>query len=280
MKICRGALTLMLLSASAHLMSGCDQDDAAAQKDDPNTHRTRPRASHSSVKSNNRPFTFVRIQYSGPGRTTAGRSRSRWLTDYPSADLNFSARFQEVTGIETDPNGRVMQLTDADLKQYPFIYIAEGGGVGLSADEVSCLREYLLDGGFLMVDDFWGEDEWSHFYAEVKRVFPDREPVELDLDHPIFSSFYTIREKPQVPMIAIGMTSQSTGITWEREDGKTPHYFGLEDDKGRLMAIFCHNTDLADGWEREGENAYYDQEFVFKKAYPMGINIVVYALTQ
>jgi hypothetical protein len=173
-----------------------------------------------------------------------------------------------------------MQLADADLKQYPFIYVAEGGDVGLSADEVSSLREYLLDGGFLMVDDFWGEDEWWHFYSEIKRVFPDREPVELDLDHPIFSSFYTIREKPQVPMIAIGIRSQSTGITWEREDAREPRYLGLEDDKGRLMAIFCHNTDLADGWEREGENAYYDQEFVFKKAYPMGMNIVVYALRQ
>lgn len=79
-------------------------------------------------------------------------------------------------------------------------------------------------------------------------------------------------------MIGIALRNLGTGITWEREDCKEPHYFGLEDDEGRLMAIFCHNTDLADGWEREGEDEYYDREFVFKKAYPMGINIVVYAL--
>ena len=130
-----------------------------------------------------------------------------------------------------------------------------------------------------MVDDFWGEDEWYSLYNEIKRVFPDREPVELGLDHPVFNSFYSIHEKPQVPTIGIALRNQGTGITWEREDGKEPHYLGLEDDEGRLMAIFCHNTDLADGWERESEDEYYDREFVFKQAYPMGINIVVYALT-
>jgi len=201
------------------------------------------------------------------------------LTDYPASDLNFSARFHKVTGLPTDPNGKVIQLTDTDLSQYPFIYIAEGGGIWLSPEEVTRLREYLLGGGFLMVDDFWGEDEWKSFYAQIKRVFPEREPIELSLNHPIFNCFYSIQEKPQVPMIAIGIESQSTGITWEREDAKEAHYFGLEDDKGRLMAIFCHNTDLGDGWEREGENEYYNREFSLKKAFPMGINIVVYALT-
>jgi hypothetical protein len=130
-----------------------------------------------------------------------------------------------------------------------------------------------------MVDDFWGEDEWYNFYHEIKQVFPEREPVELSLNHPVFNCFYNIQEKPQVPMIAIGIKSLSTGITWEREDAKEAHYFGIEDAKGRLMAIFCHNTDLGDGWEREGENEYYYREFSLKKAYPMGINIVIYALT-
>ena len=79
-------------------------------------------------------------------------------------------------------------------------------------------------------------------------------------------------------MIAIALRNQSTGITWEREDAKEPHYRGMYDDQGRLMAIFCHNTHLGDGWEREDEDEYYYKEFSLKKAYPMGINIVVYAL--
>jgi hypothetical protein len=131
-----------------------------------------------------------------------------------------------------------------------------------------------------MFDDFWGENEWKSLAAEMKRVFPEREATELSIDHPIFQAYYDIREKPQVPNVKLGIQSQFTGVTWEREDGKQAHYRGLFDDKGRLMVIFCHNTDLADGWEREGEDAFYFREFSLKKAYPMGINIVVYALTQ
>ena len=218
-------------------------------------------------------FCFVRIKYSGrPGS-------SSWAIDYPDADVNFSARFQKATGLKADAKGRVQQLTEPDLQQYPFIYIAEGGNMELSPEEVVGLRRYLLGGGFLMVDDFWGEREWEGFRAQMKRAFPEREPVDLAIEHPVFHCFYDIREKPQVPNVALGIQSQTTGITWERDDAKEPHYRGLYDDKGRLMAIFCHNTDLGDGWEYEGENEYYFREFSLKKAYPMGINIVVYALT-
>lgn len=169
----------------------------------------------------------MRIKYSGkPGWRTS------WLIDYPESDLNFSARFQEVTGIETDLKGKVLQLTDPDLKQYPFIYTAERGGILFSDEEVLSLRQYLFGGGFLMVDDFWAEHDWDNFYYEIKRVFPKREPVKLALclSHPIFHSFYDIHEKPQVPQISIGIKSQSTGITWEREDAKEPHYRGMFDN--------------------------------------------------
>lgn len=131
-----------------------------------------------------------------------------------------------------------------------------------------------------MVDDFWGENEWKSLEAEMKRVLPDREAVELPIEHPLFHCYYDMQEKPQVPNVMLGIQSQYSGITWERTDAKEVHYRGLEDEKGRLVAIFCHNTDLGDGWEREGENDYYFREFSLKKAYPMGINIVVYALTQ
>jgi Domain of unknown function (DUF4159) len=96
----------------------------------------------------------------------------------------------------------------------------------------------------------------------------------------VFRCFYEIREKPQVPNVALGIRSQFTGVTWEREDAKEAHYRGLFDDSGRLMTIFCHNTDLGDGWERAGESEYYHREFSLKKAYPMGINIAVYALSR
>jgi hypothetical protein len=219
-------------------------------------------------------FTFVRIKYSGANPRYRG-----WHIDYPDADLNFSGRFKEVTGLKTDPKGKVLELTDPALKRYPFIYIS-GEQMGLNDAEAKALRDYLLGGGFLMVDDFWGESEWKSLSEQMKKVFPNREATELAIEHPIFRCFYEIREKPQVPNVALGIQSQFTGVTWEREDAKQAHYRGLVDERGRLMAVFCHNTDLADGWERETDNEYWHREFSMKKAYPMGINIVVYALTQ
>lgn len=130
-----------------------------------------------------------------------------------------------------------------------------------------------------MVDDFWGEDEYANFYGEIKRVFPDKEPQELPLEHPIFHCVYDLKEKPQVPSIHSAMRGRDSGITWERWDAKEPHYKGIVDDKNRLMVIICHNTDLGDGWEREGEDEWYFREFAEKKSYPLGINIVFYAMT-
>ncbi len=219
-------------------------------------------------------FTFVRIRYdSGWGRGWGGGG---WATDFPDSDLNFPYRLQQLTSMRVDPNYKVVELTDPDLFQYPFVYLIEPGRMTLSEPEVRGLRRYLLNGGFMMVDDFWGEDEWGNLHAELKRVFPDREPQELPLEHPIFHCVYDLKEKPQVPSIH---TWLSSGMTYERWDAQSPHYRGLFDDNGRMMAIICHNTDLGDGWEREGENEEYFREFSEKKAYPMGINIVVYAMT-
>ena len=133
-----------------------------------------------------------------------------------------------------------------------------------------------------MVDDFWGEYELDNFLGQMKTRL-SRRPVrakELPLDHPIFQCVYPLKEKPQVP--SIHAWGGPGGPTWEGATAATPqtvHYLGIDDDKGRLMAIICHNTDLGDGWEREGENDEYFQEFSEKKSYPMGINIVTYAMT-
>ncbi len=227
-------------------------------------------------------FTFVRIQYSsgyGGGGYGRGYRGGRWATDYPDSDLNFSFRLQQLTSMEVDPDGLVLVLTDPKLFNYPFIYIVEPGGLVFSEEEVKILRSYLLNGGFLMVDDFWGEDEWYNFYYEIKRVFPDREPVELRLSHPIFHAVFDLKEKPQIPSIGAAIQGRDYGITWERPDAQVPHYKAIYDDKGRMMAIICHNTDLGDGWEREGEDEWYFREFSEKKAYPLGINIVFYAMT-
>jgi len=225
-------------------------------------------------------FTFVRVKYSANSPNSRFRKDNRWATDYPDSDRNFAARFSKITGLESDPDGKVLELTDPELKRYPFLYLVEPGGLHLRPAEVIALRYYLLGGGFLMADDFWGEDEWENLRAEMEQVFPGRPPREIPIDHSLFHCFYNITAKPQIPNVALGTASQYTGITWEREDAREPHYRGIFDDNGRLMAVFCHNTDLGDGWEWEKENDYYFREFSLKKAYPMGINIVVYALTR
>jgi hypothetical protein len=214
-------------------------------------------------------FTFVRIKYASTQRW------NKWATDFPDAELNFSYRLQQLTALETDPYGKILELTDEKLFDYPFIYIIEPGDMELMDTEVLALRKYLLNGGFLMVDDFWGEREWDNFYYEIKKVFPDKEPVELPLEHEIFHCVYDLKQKPQVPSIHAWMS----GYTAERWDAQEPHYRGIFDDKGRMMAIICHNTDLGDGWEREGESPEYFKEMSEKWSYPLGINIVTYAMT-
>jgi Domain of unknown function (DUF4159) len=226
-------------------------------------------------------FTFARIRYSSNGGRRYARNSGAgiWMIDFPDADLNFSWRLSQMTSLNVDPNCRVIDITDAELFDYPFIYIVEPGGLMFLDEEVPILRRYLLNGGFLMVDDFWGEAEWANFAREIKRVFPERDIVDLSMDHPIFHIVFDIKETLQIPNVDLGTRSQYTGITWERPDAKEVHYRAIFDEKGRMMVMICHNTDLGDGWEREGENEYYFHEFSEKRAYPLGINIVFYAMT-
>ena len=225
-------------------------------------------------------FTFCRVQYSSSGYRRGGG----WQTDYDASDINFSTRLGELTTIRVnrDKQGRVkhavIRLTDKDLFNYPFIYIVEPGALEFSDEEVERLRSYLLRGGFLMVDDFWGEAEWENFEQEFSRVLPPEQYplMRLPLSHEIFHCVFEIKEYPQIPSVHVWL---GTGLTYERTDAKQPDYRGVFDKKGRLIVVVCHNTDLGDGWERESWDQEYFREFSAKKAYPLGINIVVYAMT-
>ncbi|CAA9442555.1 MAG: hypothetical protein AVDCRST_MAG64-4296, partial [uncultured Phycisphaerae bacterium] len=210
-------------------------------------------------------FTFVRVKYRSTRRYGGG-----WETDYPDAELNLSFRLQQMTSLKVDPTPKVLELTDERLFDYPFIYMVEPGWLEFNEEEVVALRRYLTNGGFLMVDDFWGDDEWDNFHAEIKRVFPDREPQELPLEHKIFHAVFDLKEKPQLPSIHHAIRARDSGVTWEGGfDTREPHYRAIHDDKGRIMVMICHNTDNGDGWEREGEDEWYFREFSEKKAYPV-----------
>jgi hypothetical protein len=232
-------------------------------------------------------FTFARVRYTRLTRRQNGVwwNGGYWYSDSPDSDLNLSYRIQQMTSLKADPNGRVIDLTDKELADYPWIYIVEPGLMVLEDDEVVALRKYLLNGGFLMVDDFWGTPQWENFAREIKRVFPEREFTDLPLDHPIFHSVFSLegpKEKLQVPNILIGKRSQYTGVTWEFHEGeecRELHIRGMTDDKGRLMIVACHNTDYGDGWERETEDDYFFHRFAENISFPMGINIIFYAMT-
>jgi hypothetical protein len=223
-------------------------------------------------------FTFARVRYNSYSHW--GR-HDKWTTDYPDADLNFGYRLQQLTALQVDPKGAIVDIKAEQLRHYPFIYMVEPGDISLTADEARTLREYLLNGGFLMVDDFWGTHEWDTFYTAFKQIFPEREPVELPITHEVFHIVFDLKVKPQIPSVGAAIAGRRRGITyeWNKPGSEEVHYRGVFDDKGRMMMIICHNTDLGDGWEEEGTDPWYFREFSEKYAYPLGINILFYVLT-
>ena len=236
-------------------------------------------------------FTFARIRYSD---NPHGSSGGTWITDFPDSDLNLSLRLQQMTSIQVNPSGRFLRLRNKDLYDYPWIYIVEPGRLLFEEEEVGILRHYLLNGGFLMADDFWGEIEWANFHSQMKRVFPEREFVELPMEHPVFHSVFDLNvpknmlQTPNVQQAIWSLNPKSSqyGVTWEQnhydttpEGAKEMHVRAMLDDKGRIMVIATHNCDNGDGWEREGEYDEFFHAFSEKRAFPLGINIIFYAMT-
>lgn len=221
-------------------------------------------------------FTFVRIQYDSAGGY--GRGGSSWRNDHPDSEINFSLRLQQLTSMQVAPRPEVFRLTDPAILDYPFLYMNGVGSLSLSEAEGQSLRRYLQNGGFLMLDDFWGDWEWQVVEGQLRRALPEWRPQQLPLSHEIFHVVYDFRQFPQVPGIRhwrAGRNYEDHGPGSERG----PNFQGIFDQQGRLVVLLCHNNDLGDGWEREGEDAEYFQEFAVKSSYPMGLNIVVYAMT-
>ena len=231
-------------------------------------------------------FTFARVRYSRLNR--GGRvtwNGGYWYSDMPDSDLNLSYRLQQLTSLQVDPSGRIIDITDKELFNYPFLYMVEPGLLSLEDDEIPVLRKYLLNGGFLMADDFWGTPQWENFEREILRVFPERSFSNLATNHPLFSCVFPLArptEQLQVPNVRIGRRAEETGVTWEFHQGeecRDVNFRALFDDKGRLMVLACHNNDLCDGWEREGEDEYFFRRFAEGISYPLAINILFYVMT-
>ncbi len=229
-------------------------------------------------------FTFTRIIFKSMG----GPTWLGWINDYPDADLNLSARLQQLSSIRTDPDCRVLKLTNATLSDYPFIFMSHPERMELGPEEISALRNYLLNGGSLMVDDFWGARSWEHFEAVMKAVLPNRGWAELQMEHPLFHCVFDLRgpmKNLQVPTLQLWRRGynpeepQSFPSFFRGEGSREMHVRAWLDDRQRIMVLALQNTDTGDGWEREGEDEVYFHQFSETRAYPLAVNAIVYLMT-
>ncbi|MEE2790257.1 MAG: DUF4159 domain-containing protein [Acidobacteriota bacterium] len=229
-----------------------------------------------------RDFAFCKLMYRSIRYEALGMG---WSTDYPYAGINLMFRFSDLTTAEVstdrrgEPNHWVVGLSDRELFNCPFIMAADVGTIGLTVNEATQLRNYLLKGGFLWVDDFWGTAAWRHWRSEISRVLPPREyPIhDLPLDHPIFRTHSFVDKVPQIT--AIQFWWRSGGTTSERgRDSEEAHLRAISDEHGRILVLMSHNTDVADAWEREGEDPRYFRQFS-PDGYGLGINVLLYAMS-
>jgi hypothetical protein len=226
-------------------------------------------------------FQFCRVVY----RMIQGGDGGDWSVDWPRADWNLSTRLSELTKAPVsvdektgEPNALMIQLSDPELFHCPFIMMTEVGNIYLDEVESRNLHDYLLKGGFLWADDFWGNYAWQIWESQIRKVLPSGPYpfVDLPLEHPIFHSVFTILKFPQIPGIAFWM--RSGGSTSERSDSTVPHVRALVDERGRIMVLITHNTDFGDAFEEEATNHQYFLEFSVP-GYAFGVNALVYSMT-
>jgi hypothetical protein len=224
-------------------------------------------------------FTFCRLWYD---RVRSEPSGIGWSTDYPRGDQNFVTRLTQLTAVRAtqwsdgEPGHAALRATDPALFTCPFLFAVDAGTIGLSGEEVARLREYLLKGGFLWLDDFWGERAWQHWAAQLHRILPEYDVVDVPPDHRLFNTFYVVPKLPQIP--SMQHWTRSGGNTAEFGPENPPHLRAVFDESGRILVLMTHNTDIGDGWERETDSEVFFQLFS-PPAYGVAMNVAIWVLT-
>jgi hypothetical protein len=196
-----------------------------------------------------------------------------WSQDYPRADRHFAQALRRLTRMSVRSVEQPVNLDDGDdVYNWPWMCAGEMGDWKLTDSQAERLRDYLLRGGFLMLDDFWGTEEWNRFEESIKAVFPDRPIVEIDNADANFHSVYDLDDRYQVP----GQWALARGTTY-RNDGFVARWRGIYDDKGRLMVAMCFNSDVGDSWEWADDPRY--EEKYSALGIRIGVNYVMYSLT-
>jgi hypothetical protein len=229
-----------------------------------------------------RGFVFCRGIYTSSRREAGG---SGWSTDYPDAERNFMIRFSELTRARVrflpggEPDYVTVPLTDEALLQCPWLHMEDAGTVFFNDDDIEALRRYLMKGGFVWVDDYWGPDAWDNWESQIAQVLPPKDyPIrELPQDHALFRAQFEVRSVPQIPSIQFWRTSG--GATSERDNlSAIQSASAISDRHGNIMVLMTHNTDISDAWEREGEDPRFFNQFS-PVGYAFGINAALYAMT-
>jgi hypothetical protein len=230
-----------------------------------------------------RNFAACRLLYESVRRESNGAG---WRTDYPWGERHLMLRLSELTKTRismanaTQPHSWLVRLTDDTLFDCPFLVASDVGTIGLSWEEGVKLREYLEKGGFLWVDDFWGEAAWAQWTRELgKALPPDEYAIEdVPLSDPIFHTMFDVVRVPQVTSIRFWRASGGRNTSERGAESAVAHFRGVRDRHGRLMVVMSHNTDVADSWEREGEDPAFFYQFS-PDGYALGINVLLYAMT-
>lgn len=238
--------------------------------------RRRPIASAQEGGPSFGEYTFVRTIYESPfrGYGRRGYGGGTWTTDYPEADNNFIVGLREWAGtnLKIAPRPEALEIMDERIFDYPILYTVEPGFMELSTEQAARLHEYIKRGGFIFLDDFWGEPEWQNVQEQVHKIDPEYEIVDLPLSHPIFHSYLDVEEVVQVPNVY----NAQRGITSEK-GGIVPHYMGILNKNGRVVGFIARNCDLGDAWEWINDPSYPVKYGL--PAYKVGINVVIYAMS-
>ena len=215
------------------------------------------------------------FQYCRAFYTSFGRGGWRTAASWPEL-TRVKVKLDETR----QPHHVVVPLNDPLLTRCPMVFMTDIETAQFTPPEVEGLREFLLKGGFLWVDDSWGSRAWANWVQQIARVLPPAEYplVDIERSHPIMRTLYDVPNIPQVPNI--NFWARSRGETSERGFDSAQVYFkGIHDAQGRLMVLISHNTDISDTWEREGEEprSYFDT--FSPRGYAIGVNVVVYAMS-
>ena len=224
-------------------------------------------------------FQFCRAAF---GRDFRGDGGS-WSVDFPRADINLSIRLSELTRTPVDmdetnePETLLLSLKSPEIFHCPFMMMTEPGGAYLDDEEAKNLRDYLLKGGFLWADDYWGDYAWDYWESMLRKALPSATYpiVDVPRDHPIFHQVLNAQDVPQIPGIGYW---DGANRTWERSAGEHERFAAINDSRGRIMVLMTFNTDFGDSYERETESPLYFQKFSVP-GYAFGINTIIYSLT-